>query len=129
MALNIGREIAILNEMTVGQLREKYREVFGEPTRAGNRDFLFKRIAWRMQANADGDLTERARRRAEELANDADLRLSLPPKGPEVPEAHRCSGSLLPPSFKPPCFCDLRPANVLAEVRDERASAVSAAIG
>jgi hypothetical protein len=38
--------------------------------------WLVKRIAWRMQALAEGDLSERARRRAAELANDADLRLS-----------------------------------------------------
>ena len=37
-----------------------------------------KRIAWRVQANAEGGLTERARRRAEELANDADLRTHAP---------------------------------------------------
>jgi hypothetical protein len=34
-----------------------------------------------MQAVAEGDLSERARKRAAELANDADLRLS-PPKSP-----------------------------------------------
>jgi hypothetical protein len=34
----------------------------------------------RMQALAEGDLSERARQRAAELAQDADLRLS-PPKG------------------------------------------------
>ena len=36
------------------------------------------RIAWRMQANAEGGLSERALRRAEELANDADVRLTPP---------------------------------------------------
>jgi hypothetical protein len=64
--------------MTVGQLREKYLEVFGEPTKAGNKDFLFKRIAWRIQSQAEGALSERARRRAEELARDADVRLTIP---------------------------------------------------
>jgi hypothetical protein len=38
-----------------------------------------------MQANAEGDLSQRARRRAEALANDADLRMK-PPKG-RVPAA------------------------------------------
>ena len=63
--LNIAREIATLKRMTVTQLRGRYLEVFGERTRSGNKDFLWKRIAWRMQANTEGDLTERARRRAE----------------------------------------------------------------
>ena len=47
------------------------------------------RIAWRVQANAEGDLTERSRRRAEELANDADLRLRRPPDKPAPPPAQR----------------------------------------
>jgi hypothetical protein len=80
--LNIAREVAALKRMTVKELRGQYVEVFGEATRSGNKDFLWKRIAWRMQANAEGGLTERARRRAEELANDADLRLRRPPDKP-----------------------------------------------
>ena len=63
--------VAALGRMTVAQLRGKYLELFGEPTRSGNRDFLFKRIAWRVQSLAEGTLSERARRRAEELARDA----------------------------------------------------------
>lgn len=78
MALNIGKELADLKQMPVRELREKYEAVFGEPTRAGNKDWLFKRIAWRIQALAEGDLSERARRRAEFLARDADLRTTAP---------------------------------------------------
>ena len=37
-----------------------------------------KRVAWRIQALAEGDLSARARRRAEEIANDADLRIRAP---------------------------------------------------
>ena len=72
------QQIGALDGMTVRELRDKWREVFGEGTRCGNRLYLVRRIAWRIQANAEGDLTERARRRAEELANDADLRLRAP---------------------------------------------------
>lgn len=64
--------------MTVPQLRERYAEVFGEQTRSGNKDFLIKRISWRVQANAYGGLTERALKRAMEIANDADLRVRWP---------------------------------------------------
>src|SRR5688572_31223637 len=70
--------IAALGRMTVTQLRQKYLEVFGEPSRSGNRDFLFKRVAWRVQSLAEGGLSERARRRAEELARDADIRTTIP---------------------------------------------------
>lgn len=72
------KEIQELSHMTVGRLQEKYLTVFGEPTQARNKDFLRKRLAWRMQALAEGDLSERARKRAEELANDADLRIRSP---------------------------------------------------
>ena len=77
-AKRVEQTVAALGRMTVGQLREKYLEVFGEPSRSGNRDFLFKRLAWRIQSLAEGTLSERARRRAEELARDADLRTTLP---------------------------------------------------
>jgi len=69
--------------MTVGELREKYKEVFGEESRSNHKQFLFRRIAWRVQALAEGGLSERARRRALEIANDADLRIR-PPKGFDI---------------------------------------------
>ena len=37
-----------------------------------------RRIAWRLQANAEGGLSERAQRRAEELAEDAEIRVTPP---------------------------------------------------
>ena len=75
---SIEQTVAALGRMTVGTLRQRYLEVFGEPSRSGNRDFLFKRLAWRIQSLAEGTLSERAKRRAEELARDADLRTTLP---------------------------------------------------
>ncbi len=72
------KEIQQLNRMTVGELQKKHREVFGEVYRSNHKDFLRKRIAWRLQARAEGTLSERAKRRAAELANDADLRIRMP---------------------------------------------------
>ena len=72
------KSIGQLRSLTVNGLREKYRELFGEDCRSGNKDYLYRRIAWRLQANAEGDLSERARRRALEIANDADLRVRAP---------------------------------------------------
>src|SRR5262245_39691613 len=79
MDLKISEEVAALGRQTVGELRERYAQVFGERTRTWHREWLVKRILWRLQALAEGDLSERARGRAAELANDANLRLS-PPK-------------------------------------------------
>jgi len=72
------KEIEQLRRLTVNGLREKYQEVFGENSRSGNKDYLYRRIAWRLQANAEGSLSERARRRALEIADDADLRVRAP---------------------------------------------------
>ena len=76
--LNIAKEVAAMERMTVDGLRRKYAEVFGERTNGRHKHWLVKRIIWRMQANAEGDLSERARRRAAELADDACLRMTPP---------------------------------------------------
>src|SRR5262245_19103957 len=74
----IGRQVAELERLGVKQLRRRYEELFGEPTNAANKAWLVKRVAWRLQALAEGGLSERALARARELANEADLRLSPP---------------------------------------------------
>jgi hypothetical protein len=76
--VNLVNEVATLQRLSVGQLRQRFAELFGETTHASNRTWLVKRILWRLQALAEGDLSERARRRAAELARDADLRLNPP---------------------------------------------------
>ena len=81
MPLNIELEVAAMQRMTVDRLRAKYAEVFGEQTRTRHKEYLIKRIAWRMQANAEGSLSERARRRAAELADEALIRVTAPRVG------------------------------------------------
>jgi hypothetical protein len=71
-------EIEQLRLLKAAALRVKYLELFGEPSRSSNKAFLFRRIAWRLQARAEGDLGERARQRALEIADDADLRIRAP---------------------------------------------------
>ncbi len=78
MAMNIYAELKRLGTLTTPQLRAKFAEVFGEATRCNNRPYLIKRICWRLQADVEGDLSERARQRALALADDADLRLQAP---------------------------------------------------
>jgi hypothetical protein len=86
--MNIKEELARLGRLTTGELAGRYIEVCGEPARTRNRAYLTRKIAWRLQAQAEGDLSERARRRAMELANDADLRLSAPRNGKPVEPAN-----------------------------------------
>jgi hypothetical protein len=74
----IWREIDGLRGQTVARLKAKYREVFDQESRSNHKQFLIRRIAWRLQANAEGDLSERARQRALALAQEAELRIRAP---------------------------------------------------
>ena len=71
-------EIDGLRHQTVGQLKVTYRSVFGQESRSNHKQFLVRRIAWRLQANAEGDLSERAHQRALALAQEAELRIRAP---------------------------------------------------
>jgi hypothetical protein len=95
MHLNVGKEVAGLQRMTMKELRGKYAAIFGEETNANNKGWLVKRIAWRLQALAEGDLSERARQRAAELANDADVRLNPPKVNPAGAEEQRTKSASL----------------------------------
>ena len=78
MTTEVLMEIEKLRRASLAALRAKHREVFQEETRCRHREHLFRRIAWRLQALAEGDLTERARQRAQQIACDADLRVVAP---------------------------------------------------
>ena len=92
MTLDIEREMAVMRGMEIKQLRAKYTELFGDPPRSRHKGHLVRRIAWRMQALVEGDLSERARQRAAELADDTCLRLSRPRK-PRARVDNRSAGT------------------------------------
>ena len=71
-------EIARLETMTISKLVEKFESVFGEKCLSKNKRYLVRRIAWRLQANAEGGLSERALKRAAELALDSEVRVTPP---------------------------------------------------
>jgi Protein of unknown function (DUF2924) len=75
---NQKREIDQLRSEKTKALKTRYRGLFGEQSSSSNHAHLFRRIAWRLQALAEGDLTQRAHERAIALATDADLRLRAP---------------------------------------------------
>jgi hypothetical protein len=70
--------LSVLKDLSPAQLRERYAEVFGEPIQTGNKAWIIKRLAWRLQVLAEGGLSERARQRARELAHEANIRLAPP---------------------------------------------------
>jgi len=77
---DLGERIAQLRRMTTAELQLKYRELFGMASHSNHKDYLFRRVAWRLQAVAEGGLSERARQYALEVAEGTDLRLCAPNK-------------------------------------------------
>ena len=73
-------EVEILRRASVTSLQKRYRELFQQEARSRHRQHLFRKIVWRLQALAEGELSERALTRAREIASDADLRI-LAPRG------------------------------------------------
>ena len=59
MDTKVAAQIRALHEMTVKELRRRWAEVFGEEAPNGHKRYLIKRLAWRIQANAEGDISER----------------------------------------------------------------------
>jgi hypothetical protein len=77
MELNIVNEIAALRRLTVGRLRQRFEEVFGEATKTSNKTWLVKPIARRLLVLPERDLTEQDRRNTVELAKDTVLWLNI----------------------------------------------------
>jgi Protein of unknown function (DUF2924) len=87
MEVDMVNQIERLRRVKVRELRDRYKEIFGQESRSNHKEYLFRRIAWRLQALAEGDLSERARQRALEIAQDADLRICGPKSNGASPDA------------------------------------------
>ncbi len=64
----LGKEIGELQELGFRDLRARYLAVFGEEARSKNLQFLRKKIAFRLQEQMEGGLSEAAQERITELA-------------------------------------------------------------
>ena len=103
MDVELNQHIDQLRHMTTAQLQLKYHELFGQASHSNHKGYLFRRVAWRMQAVAEGGLSERAREYAREIATDADLRLCAPKKSETQPVIRVASASRqLDPRVPPP---------------------------
>ena len=104
MHTELDQRIDQLRHMTTAQLQLKYRELFGQPSHSNHKNYLFRRVAWRMQALAEGGLSERARQHAREIVTDADLRLCAPKQRIETQPAVRVANASrqLDPRVPPP---------------------------
>jgi hypothetical protein len=117
MPPNVAAEIAALPRLRVSELRAKFAAVFGEPTPSHNKVWLVKRIAWRLQAQAEGDLSERARQCLAELLGNTDLRLSAPRAEPTPSD----SALVQVPTLRRPADDRLRPGTILTRLYKGRA--------
>jgi len=82
MQPEVAQAITELRSFTIADLQKRYRQTFGKEAGSSNKQFLFRRIVWQLQATVEGDLSERARRRAAEIADDADIRDRAPENSP-----------------------------------------------
>jgi len=57
--------------MTVAELRQEWERVFGAPPPSQNRQHLWKRLAWEIQARAHGGLSPGAQHRLDQLGRHA----------------------------------------------------------
>ena len=76
---DLAAELAHLRAMPVRDLQARYQELWSAPTNSRNRDYLIKRIAWRIQEKEKGGLSDRAKQRLAEVLDDCALRIR-PPK-------------------------------------------------
>ncbi len=79
-------EIMDLKSMTVAELQEKYAALFGRESPSHNRDWLWKKLAWKVQEIREGGIDDATREKAAALARDNRLRVRTPRVQPE-PEA------------------------------------------
>jgi Protein of unknown function (DUF2924) len=99
MGGSVYRELGRLPGMEATELRRRYREVFGENARITQKQQLIRRIGWKLQALAQGDISEGARRRALQIAQDSEVGIRLPSAlVPIGPEKTRSKDTRLPPA-------------------------------
>ena len=70
---SVVRQIADLDTLPAGQLEARWRALFGSDPPACQRRFLVKRLAYRLQELAYGGLSEAARARIEEIAQEVGM--------------------------------------------------------
>lgn len=75
--MSIPERIAALQRMTVPDLVVEYRAAFGKAPRVKSRQWLWRRVAWKIQEVAFGGLSNLAKQRIDELIAEMDLPFGL----------------------------------------------------
>jgi hypothetical protein len=71
-------QLASLSDLTTDQLIKKYETLSGEKCRSRNRRYVYRRVAWMVQAKHEGGLSERALLRAGVIAGESLVRVTAP---------------------------------------------------
>jgi hypothetical protein len=74
MKKTLRERIAALAAMNVPVLREEHRKLFSKEPVSSHRQFLFRKIAWRWQADEEGWTLDKLRELARAIARDTPLR-------------------------------------------------------
>lgn len=90
-------QLEALKAMRVSELQDTFYDVYGRATAVRNRDWLIKRVFYRVQELVTKrTLSERARARIRELGKDQDIR-ARPSKGFALPKGRPSRDPRLPP--------------------------------
>ncbi len=105
--------IARLDTLNVAELRKEWVILFGtQPYTSHNRSFLIKRLTWRINTLVNGGISERAMKRAEEIADESLIRMKTrrfkiipaqivePEATPIVPASQMAPGSVIRRVYK-----------------------------
>ena len=79
----IAEEIAELRGLPVAELVVRYEAVYGKPPRVKHREWLWRRIAWKIQEQRFGGLSGAARKKLDELITEIDIPLVAGRREPE----------------------------------------------
>lgn len=78
-------QLTALPDMSIAELKKMWGNLFETPPQSSNKDFLVRKIAWRIQELAYGGLPDETRQRLRELRKKAETynkkRRNLPPEG------------------------------------------------
>ena len=67
---SVSAKLAELGALPARELARRYHTLFGVPTRSNNRQFLIRKLAWKIQEDAFGGLTQAAKTRISELGDE-----------------------------------------------------------
>ena len=76
---SVTEEIRELREMKVPELVERYEQAFGKHPRVKHREWLWRKIAWKIQERRLGGLSQAAKHKLDELIAEIDLPLTTAP--------------------------------------------------